>query len=92
MLWLDRQVLTRHCCQGQGVEEIAAALSLTPDEVRRLHDRATTRLSLALLRLLIDLEVEAPTSLLAGAGAEEGEAGPRPNPPHHTNGRDALAA
>jgi hypothetical protein len=94
LLWLDRQVLTRHCCQGETIEEIAAVLSLTPAEARRLHDSASTRLALAVLRLLIDLDIAEPTSLISDIwNSNGGQAGTNQPPAHRpANGRDALAA
>ncbi len=68
LVYLEEAVLTRHCLQRQPMTKIGAALGLTRAEVRRLHDRACLRLSLAVSRLMADIEVERlgvpPTTLL----------------------------
>jgi hypothetical protein len=68
LAWPENEVLRRHCCEGSTFVEIAALLDMSPGEVEVLHDRASERLTVAVERLLADLELERlaadPASLL----------------------------
>jgi hypothetical protein len=56
LLYLEKQILDRHCCNGQSFEAIAGTFSMTAAEVEKIHDRASERLEAALSRLLADLQ------------------------------------
>ena len=56
LLYLEEEVLKRHCLRRQSLTGIARALQLTPAEVRRIHDRACLRLQVAVDRLLADVD------------------------------------
>jgi hypothetical protein len=56
LLYLEQQVLKRHCRDGDSYQSIAATFAMTPKEVQTVHDRAIERLDGALLHLLADLQ------------------------------------
>ncbi len=66
LLYLEREVLKRHCCQRQTLATIASTLGLKSPEVRRLHDRAALRLDTAINRLLDDLVADGLAATPAG--------------------------
>ena len=58
LLYLEQEVLKRHCCQQETFTQIGNDLGLTAAEARRIHDHASMRLALAIMRLLRDLQLE----------------------------------
>ena len=80
LLYLEKEVLVRHCCEGQSLRKIANDLGLSSSEVRSIHERAPQRLAWAVAWLMRDVGIDqlrmSPTAILLeireGAEVEEG--------------------